>query len=190
MLRRHRCGLASVALSILAALAAPPAASAGFAIYRWGPVVGYGSYFNTSTGQTTDFTTNDGDLSIGYDPDQILSSYIDINTGSPGYEVRTTGPLSISASSTEVLLSASYGTGGNVYVTLDGNPGPLNSDGNPESLNPLLDHPAYVTVTPAYHIELTFVGAAVPEPSSFASLAIGCGVASIACAMRSERRRP
>jgi PEP-CTERM motif len=103
--------------------------------------------------------------------------------------VRTIASFMIWATATEVGLFATYGSGGNIWVLIGGDPGPLHPAGDPESLNSLLGAPAWVTVTPAYHNELSLQGAAVPEPSSLTTLAIGGAGILIACAIRPARTR-
>ena len=73
---------------------------------------------------------------------------------------------------------------------LAGNPGPLNSQGDPESLNSLLGPCVSVGAYGGFHNELYFNGQSVPEPSSLLTLALGIGEVSLACAARRLRKRP
>jgi hypothetical protein len=190
MLRRQRPVLAAVGLLILGVSWPPTSASAGFVIYRWSGLVGVGSYYDQFTGSLTDFTTNDGVLTVGYDADNLFASYIDVDTGRAGYEERADNFFEIWTMPTQVSLCATPGSGASIEVTLDGALGPPDADGNPESLAALLGAPAYVTVTPGYHIDLAFAGAAVPEPASLTMLAIGAIGIAVACAGPRRSRSP
>ena len=55
--------------------------------YTWGPIVGYGYYISYDDNQFIPFSTGNGEVTIGYDPDNLDASYIDVSTGSPGYGV-------------------------------------------------------------------------------------------------------
>src|SRR4051794_2897739 len=76
--------LVTAALTLLI-LAAPPgqrAASAGLQIYRWSPIAGFGVEFPTPDSHRTPYTAAGAELIIGYDPDNLLSSFASV-TGMP-----------------------------------------------------------------------------------------------------------
>jgi hypothetical protein len=75
--------------AILLLVLAPPCgrteAMAGLVTYDWAPLVGGGYFVTYPEGQFIPIHTYDGELTIGYDPDSLRSSYIEFSTGSPGY---------------------------------------------------------------------------------------------------------
>ena len=157
--------------------------------YTWAPIVGNGYYMSYDDGQFISFSTGNGEVTIGYDPDNLDASYIDVSTGSPGYGVFDPYDCSISVSAYGVSFTADDRTGGSVYVVLAGNPGPLNSQGDPESLNSLLG-PCAVSAYGGFQYGLFFTGQSVPEPTSLLTLALGIGQVSLACAAGHMRKRP
>ena len=189
MFHRQAMILVAVPLLLLAPPSGPPEASAGRVLYEWGPIVGYGHIVTYPENQYIDFTTRDGELTIGYDPDDLVDSFIEFSTGSRGYDV-IARDITVSGST----FTAMYQNGGTITVTIAGDPGPLDGNGDPVSLSPLLGDLATVDVTPSYHgLQLTFSGAqiAVPEPTPLLTLALGIGwVAASSAARRGERTGP
>ena len=189
MFHRQATILVAAFLLLLAPPFGPPEASAGQVLYEWGPIVGYGYVVTYPENQFIDFTTRNGGLTIGYDPDDLMDSFIAFSTGSPGYDV-IARDITVSGDT----FTAMYQNGGTITVSIDGDPGPLDGNGDPVSLSPLLRDLASVDVTPSYHgLQLTFSGAqvAVPEPTSLLTLALGIGwVAASSAARRGETAGP
>ena len=188
MLCRRLLILAAVFSMVLAPPWGHPQSLGG--TYTWSPIVGYGYDITYPDNQFIPFSTRSGQVTVGYDPDNVDASYIDVSTGGPGYGDSDPYDFSISVSAHGVSLTADDRTGGSAYVFLAGNPGPLNSQGNPESLNSLLGPCASVTVYGGFHDGLYFSGQSVPEPSSLLTLALGIGGVSLAYAARRMRQRP
>ena len=187
MPRRKLLVPAAVLLVFAASPWGHPVASAG-----WTPVVGGGSYFDTnSSGGLTYFTTRNGSFDIFYDPNNLEASSIYVSTGSPGYSADADRYFSVSNGGT--TFSAYYGNGGTVTLNFEGNPGPLNSDGDPLSLNDLDRSGGIVLVEPSYNVdELFFSGqfASVPEPSSLLTYSLGIGVVLLASISLRKKKRP
>jgi hypothetical protein len=141
------------------------------------------------------YWTWDGSLSLTYDPDNERNDLF------VGTVVTPAGPMSFGAGGRPParvslsLVGDSFYLGGDdgnivystIRVTLTGDPGPLNAQGLPLSLDGFLDQPPQVTGTASSPTGwfVRFDGlAGVPEPSSLLMLSLGfggtalCGVAS------------
>ncbi len=133
-----RCRQLLIPAAVLAMVLAPPwghpRALGG--TYTWAPIVGYGYYISYPENQVIPLGI--ADVTIGYDPDNLYASFIDVSTGRPGYGVFDPYDFSVSASADGVGFTADDLSGGNVFVSLAGHAGPLNSQGDPESLDSLL----------------------------------------------------
>ena len=129
-------------------------------------------------------------MTIGYDPNNLDASYIDVSSGSQGYGESALNDFAVSVSAHGVSLSADDRTGGSAELFLAGNPGPLNSQGDPESLNSLLGPRMSVGAYGGFHNELYFSGQSLPEPSSLLTLALGIREVSLARAARRMGKRP
>jgi hypothetical protein len=189
MIDMPSCRLCTTVAVLLLALASPgmPTASAG--TYVWGPIAGLGYYQPPPLYEPTiHFSSFGGTLTIDYDPNDLEYSSIDVETGNPAYGA--TGVfLTVSVSSDTVTISGQFGHGGVVSAAIIGNPGPLDSRGDPLSLDSLIGDKVYVSISPSYHGNvLTFSGQSVPEPSSLLTLALGIGGVSVVCAARIRRR--
>jgi len=151
---------------LLLALASPgiPTASAG--TYVWADIAGYGYYQPPPLYQPIIyFSSFGGTLTIDYDPNDLVDSSIDVETGNSAYGA-TGDFLTVSVGSDSVTISGQFGNGGVVGATIIGDPGPLDSWGDPLSLDSLLGDKVYVSIDPSYHGNvLTFSGQSVPEPS-------------------------
>jgi hypothetical protein len=174
---------------LLLALGSPgiPTASAG--TYVWGPIDGLGYYQPPPLYEpTTCFRSFGGTLTVHYDPNDLQYSSIDVETGNPAYGA-TGVSLTVSVSSDLVTISGQFGHGGVVSAAIIGDPGPLDSRGDPLSLDSLIGDKVYVCINPSYHGDiLCFSGQSVPEPSSLLTLALGIGTVSVICAARTRRR--
>lgn len=165
-------------------------ASAEMVIYHWGPVTGWAYGWVAPDYHSVSFTTTNGELTIGYDPDNASSSYIDLSTGGAGYELVSDAQFTASGG----YFSAMYGRGGWIYVSFYGDPGPVNMAGHPESLYPLVGASAIVWTTAAGQgVELNFNGSVAagvaPEPSALVMQALGLGAVSLAGLAARRRRR-
>ncbi len=186
------CRQLLIPAAVLAMVLAPPwghpRALGG--TYTWSPIAGYGYYITYPDNQFIPFNTRSGEVTVGYDPDNLDASYIDVSTGSPGYSDSDPYDFSVSVSADGVTLTAADGSGGSACVFLGGNPGPLDAQGDPESLNSLLGPCMSVGANGGFHNELFFSGQSVPEPSSLLTLALGIGEVTLAYAARRMRKRP
>ena len=180
---------AAVLLLVLAPPHAHPEASAGMVTYVWGPLAGLGYDITYPQGQYLYFSTLDGVLTIGYDPDALGQSFIDVSTGRPGFGATAYG-LDVAVEANAITLTGTFGHGGVIEASIVGDPGPLDSRGHPESLDSLLGSFAGVGVRPSYHgNELTFSGQTIPEPSSLLTLTIGLGGVWLTWASRRMKGR-
>jgi hypothetical protein len=185
--RRPRVAAAGPLLALALALLPGPA-TAG--TYTWGPIIGLGNDQPPPLYQPIYFSSSGGTLTIDYDPNDLVHSRIDVETGNPAYGA-TGSFLTVSVLPGSVTITGSFQLGGVVGATIFGDPGPLDSQGNPLSLDSLLGDKVEVGVSPSYHSnELTFRGQSVPEPSSLLTLALGIGGVSVARAVRRLKRRP
>lgn len=187
-----RCRRLLFPAAVLAMVLAPPWGhpEALGGTYTWGPLIGGGYDVPYDGDQYISFNTRNGSMTIGYDPDNLDASYIDVSTGGPGYTFLAEYDFSISVSATGVTLTADDRTGGSAYVFLAGNPGPLNSQRDPESLNSLLGPRASVGAQGGFHNNFYFSGQSVPEPSSLLTLALGISEVSLAYAAWRIRQPP
>jgi hypothetical protein len=170
-----------------------PEAIADLVVYSWGPIEGSGRYTNTFGTPVDYFTTGNASLTIGFDPDAFLlsGSYLTFSTGSPAYTVQAEYEFGFSDFFGLFEISAIYENGGMVIALFDGSPGPLNSQGDPESLDSLLGCLVSVEVTPLYHgDELSFSGQLVPEPPSLLTLTLAIsGISLVHLVLRAKRPR-
>jgi hypothetical protein len=165
MHRRLPC-VAAIALL----LTLPSVASAGTSYLLLTPISGYG-YGVDDNGITGYFTTNDASLTIVYDPDNLTGSYLTLDAG--GYSATTDSDFTVSVVRGGVQFSglSREESGQTIGAFVYGDPGPLDVNGNPLTLDGLTNY-AYVGAMPGYHIGFYFNGS-VPEPSSLLSFAIG-----------------
>ena len=170
-----RCRQLLIPAAVLAmVLASPwghPRALGG--TYTWASIAGYGYYITYPDNQVIPLGI--AEVTIGYDPDNLNASFIDVSLGDQGYGDSDLYDFSVSVSADSVGLTADDRTGGIVFVSLAGNAGPLNSQGDPESLNSLLGPCMSVTAYGGFHNQFYFNGQSVPEPSSLLILALGIG---------------
>lgn len=184
---RRQFGIPAAVLLLTVA----PSAKAGPTIYTWGPLQGYGYYFDFHTGQTTYFSSRGGEITIGYDPNNLQDSYIRVTTGTrstgePGLEADANFGFTVHTGGADFEAHDSQGT--YVGVEIFGDPGPLNRDGDPLSLAPLLGDPFSVDVVQGYHSGFTFFGEPGPEPSTLVMLPLGLAGVALAGAARPARR--
>jgi hypothetical protein len=184
---------ASKGLVLLLALAAwNLAAFADPVVYTWYPVGG-GGFVDYANGQSEIFRFDDGGVSIGYNPSDIEESGISASAGSAGFGV--VGDVTqVIVGTDEITFEATDHRGGMIGVSISGDPGPLNPEGLPETLDGFLGQPMSVSVyTEYYHApyEFTFSGRAgpgiMPEPSGLLMLALGIGGATLGLRFRQTR---
>jgi hypothetical protein len=189
---RHRWRIFVPVAALL--LFSPPCglteASAGMSYYSAYPVVGSGYYIDYPLNQLSRFNFFDGSVGIGYDPDNLESSFIYVSSGTAGYSVGAYVGFRVSVSSVGVTFSALEPDGSSASAFFFGDPGPLNSDGIPVSLDYLdaENATAFITGAGGYHDEYYFSGQSIPEPSSIAMLPVGIGFV-VACLARSKKKR-
>ena len=150
-------------------------ANAGVTYYSWAPVVGSGEYQNLSTGgnQQT-FTATNGSITIGYDPDNPLTTTLSFTTGGPynlgGYDFI----VQTHVYSTDISFMGQGPTA--INVDLIGSPGVLGTNGMPLSLDGFANHQVNVGANSGTGgTSFIFIGsvAAVPEPSSLVLSLLG-----------------
>jgi hypothetical protein len=136
-------------------------------------------------------------------PRPVNGYWIDFSAGSAGYDVRTLSIVDAYASPGIVTLVGSYDSSfyhfnNSITVDLYGNPGPLNDDGSPASLDRLLGAGGDITVQPGYHEGIYFQGwfsgqvevQAVPEPSSLLTTTACLGGIAAGYGARRMKKRP
>jgi hypothetical protein len=188
------CGQLRIPAAVFLLVLSPPwghtEATAGLVTYTWAPITGGGYFVTYPQNQVLRFSTSNGELTIGYDPDDLQASYIDVSTGSPGYGEYAAYSFTVSMTADYVNLTAYDPIGGRATASLIGNPGPLTPQGIPESLDSLLGDQAIVGAFGGFHDGLTFGGQSVPEPSSLLMLALGLGGLPLVYAVRRMKKRP
>src|SRR5262249_35596775 len=132
------------------AVASPYMSRASAGTYVWGPIAGFGDYQPAPLYEDRWFRSFGGTLTIDYGPNDPNNSSLDVETGNPAYGA-IGSLLTVSVSADSITISGRFGNGGVVGATIIGNPGPLDSWGDPLSLDSLLGDKVYVGISPSYH---------------------------------------
>lgn len=149
-------------------------ARAGLVVYNWGPFEGEGYVLPYFVNEPIPFSFNNGALTIGYDPDDLSDSYIEVSAG--GITEYAWEDFTVTLVSGQISFVAYDDSGGDAYASFTANPGPLNAQGLPDSLDTLLGQSFTVGASGGFHNQFYIDGGVLPEPPSLFTFGIGAGI--------------